>query len=263
LGNDSPSFDDYKAFDIVYLAPSPLSCAHDKVDVFVNTFHDGSNGVDDLFDFYKYVDKLGLDFNVNDVICKIKFKHLHSVVDTCSVCKYLVSSNIHQFHHSFGYLNLSPKIVPIASHIIVQNFRELSQGFHDPQIFDLIQYGFPLDLDKSSFLPNLAVTNHGTALQFPVAVDTYVNTEISFGSIFGPFLKPPLLGFHCSPLMTAPKEGGKRRIIVDLSFPSPQNHAVNLSVSKYSYAGTPFILKLPTKSSHSRQKYQNFQGGLG
>jgi hypothetical protein len=46
--------------------------------------------------------------------------------------------------------------------------------------------------------------------------------------------------------MTAPKEGGKRRIIVDLSFPSPQNHAVNLSVSKNSYAGTPFTLKLPT-----------------
>jgi hypothetical protein len=142
------------------------------------------------------------------------------------------------------FLNFLSKIAPIASHINVQLFRALSQGFHDPQIFDLIQYGFPMDLDKSFFLPNLAVTNHGSALQF-----NYFSTEISLGLIFGPFPEPPLLGFHCSPLMTAPKEGGKRRIIVDLSFPSPQNHAVNLSVSKNLYAGTPFVIKLPTNDT--------------
>jgi hypothetical protein len=42
-------------------------------------------------------------------------------------------------------------------------------------ILDLIQYGFPLDLDKTSFIPNLAVTNHGSALQFPAAVDKYLS----------------------------------------------------------------------------------------
>jgi hypothetical protein len=46
--------------------------------------------------------------------------------------------------------------------------------------------------------------------------------------------------------MTAPKDGSKRRVIVDLSFPSPSGHAVNLSVNKNSYVGTPFSLKLPT-----------------
>jgi hypothetical protein len=46
--------------------------------------------------------------------------------------------------------------------------------------------------------------------------------------------------------MTAPKDGNKRRIIVDLSFPSPQNQAVNISVSNNSYVGTQFSLKLPT-----------------
>jgi hypothetical protein len=33
---------------------------------------------------------------------------------------------------------------------------------------------------------------------------------------------------------------------VDLSFPSPQQQSVNVSVSKTSYVGTPFKLKLPT-----------------
>jgi hypothetical protein len=46
--------------------------------------------------------------------------------------------------------------------------------------------------------------------------------------------------------MTAPKDGNKHRIIVDLSFPSPQNQAVNISVSKNSYVGMQFSLKLPT-----------------
>jgi hypothetical protein len=46
--------------------------------------------------------------------------------------------------------------------------------------------------------------------------------------------------------MTAPKDGGKHRIIVDLLFPSPHNHAVNISVSKDSYVRMQFELKLPT-----------------
>jgi hypothetical protein len=46
--------------------------------------------------------------------------------------------------------------------------------------------------------------------------------------------------------MTAPKDGNKRRIIVDLSFTSGQSHAINTTVSKFQYVGTPFSLKLPT-----------------
>jgi hypothetical protein len=50
----------------------------------------------------------------------------------------------------------------------------------------------------------------------------------------------------CRIHMSAPKDGTKRRIIVDLSFPSPQQHSVNLSVSKNIYVRTQFILKFPT-----------------
>jgi hypothetical protein len=49
--------------------------------------------------------------------------------------------------------------------------------------------------------------------------------------------------------MTAPKDGNKRRIIVDLSFNSGQTQAVNTTVSKTHYVGTPFSLKLPTVDS--------------
>jgi hypothetical protein len=133
-------------------------------------------------------------------------------------------------------------VAPVASHINVSLLGELSQGFHDTQILDLIQYGFPLDLDKSSFIPNSAITNHGSALKFPAAVDTYFRSETQLG----PFPDPPFPDLHCSPLMTAPKDGSDRPVIVVLSFSSAQRQAVNASVSNFTYVGTPFSLKLPT-----------------
>jgi hypothetical protein len=42
------------------------------------------------------------------------------------------------------------------------------------------------------------------------------------------------------------KDGNKRRIILDLSFPSHSGHSVNLSVNKNSHVRTPFSLRLPT-----------------
>jgi hypothetical protein len=137
----------------------------------------------------------------------------------------------------------------VASHINITIFGELLQGFYDTQILDLIQYGFPLDLDKPSFIPNLAVTNHGSAIQFPSEVDKYFSEEIHFGAMLGPFSDPPFRDLHCSPLMTAPKDGNKRRIIIDLSFTSSQTYAVNTTVSKTHNVGTQFSLKLPTVDS--------------
>jgi hypothetical protein len=125
-----------------------------------------------------------------------------------------ISSYLAVQQHYNGLLNFISKLAPVASHINIKLLGELSQGFHDTQILDLIQYGFPLDLDKSSFLPNLAITNHGSALQFPAEVNNYFREEIHFGAMLGPF--PDL---HCSPFMTAPKDGNKHRVIVDLSFP--------------------------------------------
>jgi hypothetical protein len=78
----------------------------------------------------------------------------------------------------------------VASHNVTL-FGELLQGFHDPQILDLIQYGFLLDLDKLSFIPNFAVTHHGSAIHFPSEVDKYFIEEISFVSMLGPFSDPP------------------------------------------------------------------------
>jgi hypothetical protein len=209
------------------------------VDVDVNNFINGVNYLHydlDKFFCHDSFNATLLDFNVNDILCQLKFNFRSQFVNNCSICSLSLSSNIHQIHHSFGFLNISPLIIssnvsgfsispsfnsylsiqhlytgvpnfisniaPIASHINVDLFRELGQGFQDQQIFDLIKYGFSLDLDKSNFISNSAATNHGSAIQFPAAVESYFSSEIQLGSIFGPFSGPPLAGLHCSPLMT-------------------------------------------------------------
>jgi hypothetical protein len=62
--------------------------------------------------------------------------------------------NIQQYHSNVS--TFIAKVAPVASHLNwVSYLKELS----DTLICDLIQYGFSLNLDKSSFLPNSAVTN--------------------------------------------------------------------------------------------------------
>ena len=50
--------------------------------------------------------------------------------------------------------------------------------------------------------------------------------------------------FHCSPLLTRPKDNGKRRVILDLSF--PKGASVNDAVDSQAFDGTPFTLKFST-----------------
>jgi hypothetical protein len=109
-----------------------------------------------------------------------------------------------------------------------------------------LHFGFPLDLEKSNFIPSSKIKNHSSSLQFPTEVNNYLSEEIKVGTILGPFRDLPFPDLHCSPLMTAPKECCKRRVIVDLSFPSIHEQSVNMSVSNSHYVGTPFNLKLPT-----------------
>ena len=68
--------------------------------------------------------------------------------------------------------------------------------------------------------------------------------EMDLGPILGPLSHPPSDHFHCSPLLTRPKDSTDRRIILNLSY--PHGKSVNDFVDKDSFNGSKFILKLPT-----------------
>ena len=55
---------------------------------------------------------------------------------------------------------------------------------------------------------------------------------------------PPCEGFHCSPLLTRPKDGDKRRVILNLSY--PKGASGNDLVDRQHFDHSEFVLKFPT-----------------
>ena len=62
--------------------------------------------------------------------------------------------------------------------------------------------------------------------------------------MLGPVDQVQCEDFHCSPLMSRPKDGESRMVIMDLSF--PQGNALNDHVTKDYFDGTQFVLQLPS-----------------
>ena len=63
------------------------------------------------------------------------------------------------------------------------------------------------------------------------------------GAIIGQVDSVPSNHFHCSPLLTRPKDMGKRRVILNLSYPYGNSH--NDKVNKSQFDQTIFMLKCP------------------
>ena len=88
----------------------------------------------------------------------------------------------------------------------------------DQQLPELIEYGFPLDLNRQSKLVSSEV-NHSSAIEHAEHIEQYISEELQYGALYGPFQETPI-PVHISPRMTRAKQNlDKRRTIVDLSWP--------------------------------------------
>ena len=133
---------------------------------------------------------------------------------------------------------------PIQSGLNLDAWRHYLKDYHNKKLIEYLTYGFTLSLQNGTQLGNTVVNNHYSAKQFPADVQLYLDKEISLGTILGPFSKVVSKKFHCSPLLTRPKDNGRRRVILDLSF--PKGASVNDAVVRESFDGTTFRLKFPT-----------------
>ena len=53
-------------------------------------------------------------------------------------------------------------------------------------MISFLKYGFPLDIPQpSEFEPNLVVTNHSIATQYPASIYKYLQVEIANKAILG------------------------------------------------------------------------------
>ena len=71
-----------------------------------------------------------------------------------------------------------------------------------------------------------------------------MDKELQLGAMLGPFPNIHYDEFHCSPLLTRPKDGNKRRVILDLSY--PRGVSVHDAVTKEKFDNLEFTLTFPT-----------------
>ena len=110
------------------------------------------------------------------------------------------------------------------------------QDYPDDRLLQYVRFGFPLSIHNWSELNNVDICNHYSALQFPDDVSKYLKKEIELGAMLGPTSGVNHTEFYWSPLMSRPKDGDSRRVILDLSY--PKGNSLNDHVSKSLFDGT-------------------------
>ena len=189
-------------------------------------------------DYVKCVQQNGKDFGflpLNDLMLytgdDITWTNIPSIIEA------------HTIVRNSGKPNFMGARIPLASQFNINAWKFYLVQYWDNQIVDLLQYGFPLDFDRSGLLESTYI-NHSSALKFPDHVQKYIETEKKYGAILGPFDEFPFQ-CHVSPFLTRHKpNSNNKRVILDLSF--PQGKSVNDAVQKDIYLNTYFELNYPS-----------------
>ena len=149
----------------------------------------------------------------------------------------------HRLIRQSGVPNFLGLRIPVKTQLNIPAWRFHLRDYFDQQLLDLIEFGFPLDFDRSSPLSS-SDDNHTSAIKYPSHVQEYLLEELNHNVILGPFPSPPF-PIHVSPFMTREKNGSdKRRTIIDLSW--PKGLSVNDGVTKDPYLGTHFEMHYPS-----------------
>ena len=133
--------------------------------------------------------------------------------------------------------------IPIKSGLNVEAWESHLQGYSDKRVLQYIKFGYPLSIINAEELCNKDSTNHYSARQYPSEVQKYIDKEKSLGALLGPVSSIVHPHYHCSPLMTRPKDNGSRRVILDLSY--PRGNSVNSHVQADRFDNSAFVLKFP------------------
>lgn len=135
--------------------------------------------------------------------------------------------------------------IQVTSGLNLDAWDQALEGYHDHAICNYLRYGWPLGYHKNA--PPVSITeNHPSAHQHLAHVKNFINKELSYNALLGPFSEPPFAPwFRCSPVMTRPKKStNERRVIVDLSFPEGQG--VNDGIDICDYFGVNITYTLPS-----------------
>ena len=108
-----------------------------------------------------------------------------------------------------GVPNYQEARIPIESGLNVQAWERYLHDYADKRLLQYIRFGFPLSLINSHELCNKEAINHFSAIQYPDHVLEFLNKEKALGALLGPVNHPIHDQYHCSPLLTRPKDTNK------------------------------------------------------
>ena len=140
--------------------------------------------------------------------------------------------------HKSGLPNFQGCKIRVGVQFNMKMWRERLEDYEDKVVCEFLEFGFPLDVDRSKQLCYDVRKNHKGARDHPKFIRDYFKRECEESRIAGPFPKNPLsIPLVVSPMNTVPKRNSvdERRVIVDLSW--PVGSAVNEGISKDIYLG--------------------------
>ncbi len=159
-------------------------------------------------------------------------------------------SSIYKTVAATGTYNYLKARIPVNPTLNIQAWRDYAHRTElpDTTLCDMLDFGFPSNY-KLPHPPCPTFKNHSSALKYSSHVRDYIKTEVELGAMAGPFPNLPFAPWcQVNPLMTRDKKRlgaitGKRRTVVDLSY--PEAASVNHGISKDSYLGYSYKLRLP------------------
>ena len=131
----------------------------------------------------------------------------------------------------------------VQSNLNINAWKNHLEGYWDHELVQLIHFSFPLYFNRSSTLIHEQV-NHKSDEKFCAYIELYIQEELKYGALLGPFDKHPILSGHCSPFMTRAKPKSDRHcVIIYLSW--PLGALVNAGIDRTSCFNGIFSLEIP------------------
>ena len=144
-----------------------------------------------------------------------------------------------------GTSNASGLRIPVPCFWNLKRLESLLVGYKDLEALEFLKFGWPISHDGRKYNSE-KVSNWKGTLVNKEQVKKYLQNELKFNSVIGPFTKNPFnQPAGISPLNTRDKkDSSEKRIILDLSF--PEGTAINEGIDKLKYLGIDIEWKLPT-----------------
>ena len=148
-----------------------------------------------------------------------------------------------QILRATGKPNYVSARIPLVSGLNIDAWEFPLRDYHDPFVLQYRKFGFPLSLTHPDYLSNTSVVNHYSATAYPSAINDYIDKELEHGALLGPAPTVSCQDFHCSPLLSRPKDGDKRRVILNLSHPNGGSLNDNVGRAKFDAGNLPYVFQ--------------------